>query len=71
MPKRCYSFIGEIRKIETPRLQPMMGIILVHAQSSWFVVGLGRNEMEYSILPIVSFLAIAYTNFGKVNSTPQ
>ena len=43
----------------------IMGIILDHAPEGWFVVGLGRNGMEYSVLLVVSFLAIAFANFGK------
>ncbi|MEK7725353.1 MAG: DoxX family protein [Acidobacteriota bacterium] len=45
-------------------VQLAVGIILVHASSGWFVVGLGRNGMEYSVLLIVSFLCVAYENFG-------
>ena len=36
-----------------------MGIALVHAQAGWFVVGLGRNGSEYSVLLIVCLLALA------------
>lgn len=43
----------------------LAGIILVHAPNGWFVVGLGRNGMEYSVLLIISFLAIAYASFEK------
>ncbi|WP_262695353.1 DoxX family protein [Kordiimonas aquimaris] len=35
-----------------------MGIILVHAREGWFVVGLGRNGMEYSILLISSLVLV-------------
>lgn len=49
-------------------LQLIMGIILVHAPSGWFVVGLGRNGMEYSVLLIISFLCVAYANLGKTDS---
>lgn len=45
-------------------LQLIIGIVLVHAKDGWFVVGLGRNGMEYSALLIVSFLAIAYAHSG-------
>lgn len=45
-------------------VQLAVGIILVHASSGWFVVGLGRNGMEYSVLLIVAFLSVAYANFG-------
>lgn len=48
--------------------QLLMGVILVHAPNGWFVVGLGRNGMEYSVLLIISFFCIAYANFGENNS---
>ena len=35
-----------------------MGIALVHAKAGWFVVGLGRNGAEYSVLLIVCLLAV-------------
>ena len=35
-----------------------VGIALVHAPSGWFVVGLGRNGMEYSVLLIVCLVAV-------------
>lgn len=34
----------------------VFGIILVHAPEGWFVVGKGRNGMEYSVLLIVALL---------------
>lgn len=37
-----------------------MGIALVHAQAGWFVVGLGRNGAEYSVLLIVCLLLLAW-----------
>lgn len=33
-----------------------MGIVLVHAKAGWFVVGLGRNGAEYSVLLITCLL---------------
>jgi putative oxidoreductase len=45
--------------------QLVTGIVLVHAKDGWFVVGLGRNGMEYSVLLIVSFVLIAYSHYGK------
>ena len=36
------------------------GIALVHAPEGWFVVGLGRNGMEYSVLLIATLLGVAY-----------
>lgn len=37
-----------------------LGMVLVHLPAGWFVVGGGRNGMEYSVLLIVSLLAIAW-----------
>lgn len=36
------------------------GIVLVHAPEGWFVVGLGRNGMEYSVLLVACLLLVAY-----------
>ena len=36
-----------------------MGIVLVHAPDGWFVVGAGRNGMEYSVLLIGSLALVA------------
>ena len=36
-----------------------MGIALVHAPEGWFVVGAGRNGMEYSVLLIASLALVA------------
>ncbi len=35
-----------------------MGVALVHAKAGWFVVGLGRNGSEYSVLLIVGLLCV-------------
>lgn len=43
----------------------IMGIALVHAKEGWFVVGLGRNGMEYSALLVVAFLAVAFAHYGE------
>lgn len=37
-----------------------LGMILVHLPFGWFVVGGGRNGMEYSVILIVSLLALAW-----------
>lgn len=34
------------------------GIILVHAPEGWFVVGKGRNGVEFSILLVVALLCV-------------
>lgn len=36
-----------------------MGIVLVHAPDGWFVVGAGRNGMEYSVLLIGGLALVA------------
>lgn len=44
------------------------GIIMVHGKAGWFVVGYGRNGMEYSVLLILSFILIMarhYTSAEK------
>jgi putative oxidoreductase len=38
----------------------IMGIILVHFKEGWFVVGAGRNGVEYNFLLIIVLLAIMY-----------
>ena len=43
----------------------IVGIILVHAPEGWFVVGLGRNGMEYSVLLVACLLGIAYQHFPE------
>ncbi len=39
-------------------LELLMGIVLVHGPEGWFVVGAGRNGVEYSALLITGFLAV-------------
>ena len=36
------------------------GIVLVHGREGWFVVGAGRNGVEYSVLLIAVLLAVAF-----------
>lgn len=43
----------------------IMGIILVHFQEGWFVVGGGRNGVEYNFLLISVLLTIMYPNGFK------
>lgn len=45
----------------------IMGIILVHFKEGWFVVGGGRNGMEYNFLLIVVLLAIMYPDCSAKN----
>lgn len=42
-----------------------MGIVLVHAREGWFVVGPGSGGAEYSVLLIVSFLALALHHYPQ------
>lgn len=44
------------------------GIFLVHLKEGWFVVGGGRNGVEFNFLLIVALLTIMFpTGFGKNN----
>jgi putative oxidoreductase len=47
----------------------LMGIILVHFEEGWFVVGGGRNGVEYNFLLIIVLLAIMFSNGFKKNKT--
>jgi putative oxidoreductase len=38
----------------------LVGILMVHIHSGWFVVGGGQNGMEYSVLLIAVMLAVAW-----------
>ena len=49
--------------------QLAMGILLVHRPEGWFVVGLGRNGMEYSVLLIAVFLALAWASDSRGDTT--
>ena len=40
--------------------QLALGIALVHLREGWFVVGGGRNGMEYSVLLILCLVVIAW-----------
>lgn len=42
----------------------LCGILLVHLKEGWFVVGAGRNGVEYSVLLIAVFLTLAISQFG-------
>ncbi|OJX29712.1 MAG: DoxX family protein [Chryseobacterium sp. 36-9] len=38
----------------------VMGIIMIHAQEGWYVVGPGRNGVEYNFLLIFCFLSFVF-----------
>lgn len=46
----------------------IMGIIMIHYKEGWFVVGGGRNGMEFNFLLISVLLSIVYQN--KLNKKP-
>ncbi len=50
-------------------LELTMGIIMVHAQHGWFVVGLSYNGVEFSIALINSMLFIWADDYFKPNIT--
>ncbi len=43
----------------------IVGIYLIHWAEGWFVVGAGRNGMEFSVVLILSLLAVAYADYKK------
>lgn len=45
------------------------GIVLVHAQHGWFVVGLGRNGVEFSVLMIVALLCVGLQHVRSKNES--
>jgi putative oxidoreductase len=47
-----------------------LGIFLVHANAGWFVVGLGRNGSEFSVLLIVCLLALALQHVRTTGEAP-
>jgi putative oxidoreductase len=45
-----------------------VGIVMVHAREGWFVVGMGRNGVEYSVLLIVCLLCVGVQHVGARES---
>lgn len=39
------------------------GIVMIHGREGWFVVGGGRNGMEFNLLLIAALLTILYPEF--------
>ncbi|UPT65087.1 MAG: DoxX family protein [Hyphomonadaceae bacterium JAD_PAG50586_4] len=37
-----------------------LGMVLVHYPDGWFVVGAGRNGMEYSVMLLAGLVAVAW-----------
>ncbi|HYG64137.1 MAG TPA: DoxX family protein [Thermoanaerobaculia bacterium] len=46
------------------------GIALVHAPNGWFVVGAGRNGVEFSVLLIVCLVVITLEHPGRRRTSP-
>ncbi len=49
----------------------IMGIIMIHFQEGWFVVGGGRNGMEFNFLLIFVLVAIMFPNGINFNKSNQ
>lgn len=45
-------------------IQLVLGIAMVHAREGWFVVGGGRNGMEYSVVLIGGLIIVGLTSEG-------
>ncbi len=50
-------------------IELVMGIILVHAQNGWFVVGRTAGGIEYSVLLVLVLLTVAASAKKKTVST--
>jgi putative oxidoreductase len=46
----------------------LTGIVMAHAREGWFVVGGGRNGVEYSVLLISSLLALIVSHRDQAGS---
>lgn len=42
-----------------------LGMFMVHMPAGWFVVGAGRNGVEYSVLLLVGLIAVAWAYAPK------
>jgi putative oxidoreductase len=51
--------------------QLLMGIYLIHGRVGWFVVGAGRNGMEFSVLLILCLAVIAMTRGAAHSLSPR
>lgn len=52
-------------------VQLAVGIVLVHFKEGWFVVGAGRNGMEYSVVLIAGLVSIALTHWPRYFSNAK
>lgn len=44
-------------------IELIAGIALVHFKEGWFVVGLGRNGMEFSVLLVTAFAVLGFSHY--------
>ena len=51
--------------------QLLMGIYLIHGRIGWFVVGAGRNGMEFSALLLLCLLVIAMSRSAALTLAPR
>lgn len=49
----------------------IMGIIMVHLKEGWFVVGGGRNGVEYNFVLLCVLTAIMFLNADSNNTTQK
>ncbi len=49
----------------------IMGIIMVHFKEGWFVVGGGRNGIEYNFVLICVLAAIMFFNSGSTQKSEE
>lgn len=47
----------------------LVGMLMVHAPSGWFVVGAGRNGAEYSVLLIVALLCVGFQHAPRKSAS--
>jgi putative oxidoreductase len=52
-------------------IQLATGIVLIHGRAGWFVVGAGRNGMEFSVLLILCLIVIAMTRDAALRIPPR
>ena len=52
-------------------VQLLAGIVLIHGRVGWFVVGAGRNGMEFSVVLILCLAVIAMTRGAGYRVLPR
>ena len=62
---------GGISHLVPEMFKTATGLFMVHAPFGWFVVGAGRNGMEYSALLIVCLLLVGWQHRGFVKQRPN